>query len=125
MVEKVRIEYASGLYSNTEILLKYVKVLGVEKVIGILNYNYEPTIREDLKDLILAMPSVHIKLEKYYQELSIIADTNVNDTFSSTKELDEAISTQKAKLKDALYKDLGDSVVQLLPIDFMSRFYRG
>jgi len=80
--EAIRIKYASGLYSNTQLVVEYAQTLGALKVLEILTYQVDKDIRLDLKQVCLEMPKVQEIYSIYHrslrEEVKEIEDTNVS-----------------------------------------------
>ena len=104
-VESIRVKYASGLYSNTQLVLEYAQTLGAMQVLEILNYMVDKDVRPDLKKVCLEMPKVQEIYSIYHRslraEVQEIEDTNV-----STRWKDEEFRRSSARLKYKLMEQL-------------------
>jgi len=103
--EQIRIKYASGLYSNTELVVEYAATIGALDMMKLLTYTLDPEVRPDLKKVCLEMPKVQEIYSLYHREMRLevkeIEETNV-----STRWKDEEFRRSEARLKFKLKEQL-------------------
>ena len=69
--ETIRVKYASGLYSNTDIVVEFAPLLGALRILEILSWSNkeDDDIRPDLRQRCLDMPKVHEINSEYHRGL--------------------------------------------------------
>jgi len=105
LIEKIRTKYASGLYSNTELVIEFAENLGAFELIKVLTYEVYPEICADKKQIILDMPKVQEIVTEYHKnlrrEVLEIEDTGMDGNWRD-KEFTLAQGRHKAILKHKL-----------------------
>lgn len=103
--ETIRVKYASGLYSNTELVLEYSPLVGAMKVLEILNYAVDKDVRPDLQGIIEDMPKVHTITSLYHRELRE-SHTQIEGTTETTAWKDREFAIDKRRLDFKLREEL-------------------
>lgn len=117
-IRKIRTKYASGLYSNTELVIEFAATIGALGIISILNYSISPEICEDKRLIITEMPEAQEVLTTYFKGLRVayaeIEDSNMDNDWRDqeyamvekrlTKERDEALKKFSWFTKEMLNK---------------------
>ena len=82
-IEKIRTKYASGLYSNTELVVEFAPLVGAIGLMNILNYSIKPEICAEKRLVIEQMPEAQEVLTTYFKGLRIayaeIEDSNMDN----------------------------------------------
>jgi len=105
--ETIRVKYASGLYSNTELVLEYAPLLGALQIMKILSYQIDEDIRPDLKERCLEMPKVHEIYSLYHRELRQCIK-EIEDTLEKDSWKDREFQYDSKRLKFKLKEQLRD-----------------
>lgn len=128
IAERIRVNYASGLYHKADIALNFLVYLNSPKDIsGILNYTVMPEVRKDLKGTIVAVEKLLKANNDYQLEVCTLA---VEDyTKSLTGEVSEVIFTTDKKKSESKLKGIIKEINKEYKttfnfFDVTSRFYR-
>ena len=74
VVEKIRINYASGKYDMLELLLAYKDIIKGQDISDILTYTVFPGVKSGLIQRIIEVPIAQMAYSNYQGKLRVLAD---------------------------------------------------
>ena len=113
VVEKLRINYASGKYDRLELLLAYKDIVNGKDIPAILEYQVYPEVKSELKQRILEVPIAQEIYEEYQNVLRALVvkaeamelSGNKHFPFSEVKVTAQELAKQKLEALETITFD--------------------
>lgn len=119
VVEKIRVNYASGKYDMLELLLAYKDIIKGQDIPEILTYSVYPEVKNELIQRIIEVPIAQKLYGDYQNKLRLLADKAETMELSGSKHY--PYQEQAKVLKDQLLVDLKE--LKTISYDDLRGFY--